>query len=339
MSDTTTSSNPLGGRDQLRQLRIALASYAKPSWWPSLFWVAFDLSAYGLLLHTVVSSTTRWQQIFASLLLGLFSARLFILGHDACHQALTPSSKANKLLGRILFLPTLTPYLGWELGHNVIHHSFTNLRGKDFVWVPPSRSEWLEQSLTRRILTELYRNPIGLLFYYLIEIWFPRLITNRGGISRSQPLLFLTDRCLAMLVPLGIAAICRGPLDFLLAFVIPFLVWNWLMSFVVLVHHSHPELPWYDSKSEWSDSTYQANVCVDVQLPSWASSILHNVLIHSPHHVNTSIPFHRLPEAQRAIWRAIPGKQLSPRLTFSYLLGILRDCRIFDSGASGWESI
>jgi len=178
-----------------------------------------------------------------------------------------------------------------------------------------------------------------LALYYLIEIWFPRLIANRGGVSRSQPTLFLADRLLVLLVPVAIASASPTPLTFLWAFLVPFLVWNWLMSFVVLLHHTHPEVPWYDTKSDWSAETYQANLCVDVDLPPWAFAILHNVLIHSPHHVDTAIPFHRLPQAQAALWEVLATHSPRPRVTLSYLRQILRECRLFDSATSRWEAL
>jgi omega-6 fatty acid desaturase (delta-12 desaturase) len=40
---------------------------------------------------------------------GFIIGRLFILGHDARHQAFTPNRKLNTWLGRMLFMPSLTP--------------------------------------------------------------------------------------------------------------------------------------------------------------------------------------------------------------------------------------
>ena len=66
----------------------------------------------------------------------LWIARLFVIGHDACHGSYTPSKVLNGWIGRIAFLPSLTPFSLWDVGHNLAHHGFTNLKGRDYVWTP-----------------------------------------------------------------------------------------------------------------------------------------------------------------------------------------------------------
>ncbi len=83
-----------------------------------------------------------WVKVFASLVAALWIARLFVIGHDACHGSYTPNKTLNKWIGRIAFLPSLTPYSLWEIGHNLAHHGFTNLKGRDYVWTPFSPSEF-----------------------------------------------------------------------------------------------------------------------------------------------------------------------------------------------------
>ena len=81
-------------------------------------------------------------KIVLGLVAGFVTGRIFILGHDACHQSYTPHRELNKVLGRIAFLPSLTPYSLWDVGHNVVHHGQTNLKGFDFVWAPLSKAEF-----------------------------------------------------------------------------------------------------------------------------------------------------------------------------------------------------
>ena len=80
-------------------------------------------------------------KIILGVVAGFVTGRIFILGHDACHQSFTPNRELNKVLGRIAFLPSLTPYSLWDVGHNVVHHGQTNLKGFDFVWSPSSKAE------------------------------------------------------------------------------------------------------------------------------------------------------------------------------------------------------
>ena len=74
----------------------------------------------------------------SSALMALATSRLFIIGHDDCHLSLTPSRRMNRIIGRLCFLPSFTPYSLWEVGHNVAHHGCNKLRGHDYVWEPLS---------------------------------------------------------------------------------------------------------------------------------------------------------------------------------------------------------
>jgi omega-6 fatty acid desaturase (delta-12 desaturase) len=93
-----------------------------------------------------------WAKMLMVVPAGIAIARLFVIGHDACHGSYTKYDWLNKVIGRIAFLPSLTPFSLWDVGHNVAHHGFTNLKGRDQVWVPMSAEEWASASKTRRFL-------------------------------------------------------------------------------------------------------------------------------------------------------------------------------------------
>ena len=101
-------------------------------------------------------------QIACAIVAGLFIATFFVVGHDACHGSLTPSDALNRVLGRIAFLPSWTPYTSCEFAHNRVHHSYTNLRGKDYAWAPFSKEEYDRLSPLRRLLERHYRSIWGL---------------------------------------------------------------------------------------------------------------------------------------------------------------------------------
>src|SRR5881227_3524628 len=52
---------------------------------------------------------------------GVLLAMLFVVGHDACHGSFTSRRWLNVAIGRLAFLPTMTPYSLWELSHNLTH--------------------------------------------------------------------------------------------------------------------------------------------------------------------------------------------------------------------------
>jgi fatty acid desaturase len=111
---------PLSERTTLRAIVLLVVDY--------VLWAA--------LMAGTVLFEAWWAKLLSGVAAGFVIGRLFILGHDACHQSLTPHRNLNKWLGRIAFLPSLTAYSLWDIGHNVVHHGYTNLKGFDFVWAP-----------------------------------------------------------------------------------------------------------------------------------------------------------------------------------------------------------
>src|ERR1039457_3569713 len=88
-----------------------------------VIWFFLDWLVLGIAIASLLIVESFWVKVFASLVAALWIARLFVIGHDACHGSYTPNQLLNKWIGRIAFLPSLTPYSLWEIGHNLAHHN------------------------------------------------------------------------------------------------------------------------------------------------------------------------------------------------------------------------
>ena len=91
-----------------------------------------------------------WMQLPFSVAAGIMIAVIFVVGHDAAHNSLTPHRWLNGLIGRIAMLPSLHALSLWQLVHNQTHHRWTNLSPDDYVWTPLSRSEFENMSRPRK---------------------------------------------------------------------------------------------------------------------------------------------------------------------------------------------
>jgi omega-6 fatty acid desaturase (delta-12 desaturase) len=265
-------------------------------------------------------------QVAAAIANGVFSATLFVVGHDACHGSLTTSAWLNQVLGRLAFLPSLTPYVTWEYAHNRVHHSYTNLWPKDYAWAPLSKEAYDRLPWWRRALERHYRTPFGLGSYYLVEYWWKHLFLPARAERQEmkRPVTFALDWLLAAAFFIGqSAAIVAwsgtltptqdswGPFTapaalWIVAWLVPFLIWNWLMGFAIYQHHNHQSIAWYNDRSEWDFFAAQVESTVHVQMPGfleWASA---RIMQHTAHHVNPKIPLYRLAESQRCLERAYP---------------------------------
>jgi len=325
--------------EQLRPVRSAGACRA-------VGLLIFDLSVYGLLWVLLLLAQPWWWKAALALGTGIAIARLFIIGHDACHGSFFPATRWwNAAVGRLVFLPSLTPFSTWELGHNTLHHGFTNLRGKDYVYAPFTRAEFAAMPGWRRRLERIYRHPLGPGLHYAIEVWWKRLwfppscdeVAPRARHFRDSMLTlgFLA----AQLAVVGAVAPATeqppGPLV-VWAVALPFVVWNALMGFVTYQQHTHPEVTWYADRREWDPVTAQIRGTVHIVFPPPFGMLLGNIMEHTAHHLDVTIPLFNLPVAQRRVEETFPTEVTRVNWSLSYYLDCCRRCKLYDYGKRKW---
>ncbi len=172
---TTESNNPRRS-DARKTVRVAMQEYLRRDSLMPVLRLLLDLTFLGVCIAGACYFSAWWAKALMVVPASVAIARLFVIGHDACHGSYTRYDWLNKLVGRIAFLPSLTPFSLWDVGHNVAHHGFTNLKGRDQVWVPMSVEEWKAASKFRRTMERIYRSGFGQGLYYLIEMWWKKLI-------------------------------------------------------------------------------------------------------------------------------------------------------------------
>jgi acyl-lipid omega-6 desaturase (Delta-12 desaturase) len=310
-----------------------------------LLLLGFDCAVLALLLAAATLLPAWPLQLASALAAGFWIGRLFILGHDACHQSYTPSRSLNRVLGRIAFLPSLTPYSLWEVGHNVVHHGYTNLKGVDFVWAPLSRQEYAALSPLRRLCERLYRSGWGCGAYYLVEIWFKRMFFPAAAHMPTRRPVFLADNLLVSaaalawigaLVAVALAADRPPGSTLLFGFVIPWLFWNTMIGFVVYVHHTHEEVRWYTDKKAWAEALPFVSTTVHLTFPGRIGALLHHIMEHTAHHVSMSVPLYRLRAAQKLLEDKLAGAIVVQRFSWRWYFRTARRCKLYDFAALRW---
>ena len=108
------------------------------------------------------------------------------------------------------------------------------------------------------------------------------------------------------------------------------------MGMVVLLHHTHPKVRWYDRQADWSFYRSQVAGTVHVVFPKWLGVLLYNIMDHTAHHVDPKIPLYRLPESQRAIESLFVEDVIVTRFRLADALRICRQCRLYDFRRRRW---
>lgn len=326
-------------------IRSWLAPISSPSTARALALVLLDVALFVAGLAAAVLARHPLVQLLAGAATGLVISRLFILGHDACHQSLTRHRALNRWLGRLVFLPSLTPYSLWEVGHNVVHHGYTNLRGFDFVWQPRSLDEYRALSAWKRGLERVYRSGWAPWLYYLIEIWWTRMFFPSRATMPTRRAVFTRDCWLVSAFAIawvaGLAAAgfaTQQSVAWLLTvgFALPFIVWNGMIGFVVYVHHTHLGVAWYEDKASWSASQPFVSTTVHLTFRSAMGTVLHHIMEHTAHHVDMSVPLYRLKRAQALLESELAGAIVIQPFSWRWYADNARRCKLYDFKARGW---
>jgi omega-6 fatty acid desaturase (delta-12 desaturase) len=328
----------------LPRLREVLSTYYRRSTALAFALLIADLALFGVAEWLVARGDSLWVQLLGGVLATVAIVRLFIIGHDACHGSLTDHDTLNKTLGRIAFLPSLTPYSLWRVGHNVVHHGFNNLKGRDFVWEPLDPAEFAALSPARRVMERVYRSAFGPLPYYLIEIWWKKLYFPGKANTPGKRAEYKWDSTLVtVFAALWVAylAVASAPgagataLAIVVGFVVPFLVWNWTVGFVVYLHHTHPDVVWYADKGSWMKAQGILHGTVRYHIRPWWNILLHNIMEHAAHHLDARIPLYRLKAAQAELARLVPDIPVI-ELSMRQYWRTVRQCKLFDFERRVW---
>lgn len=320
-----------------------------------------DVGVHGLVYLLAVALILVWPNAIigcAALAIASYKAgRLFEVGHDACHGSYTPDASLNRWIGRLAFLPSLHVYSLWRFGHNLMHHGYSNLRGKDFVWVPLTCVEYRALPRRHRALHRLYRHHsgIGIPAYYIIELWAPRLIVPRREHWRAALPGLRIDLALmigfagAMTAAAFLAAWWTAPeggpvlapalARLLAALVVPFVYTAGMVGFVVYFNHTHPDIPWYRDAADWDFARAQMEetTCLRFRLGGYVFGI-EGIMSHTVHHIDPRVPLYHLREARDCISRILGPLLVDYRFTLRDCAAIMRACKLYDYDNQCWMS-
>lgn len=317
-----------------------------------LSYFAICIVAYVVTFAALAWSSSPLLRAPLMLLNGLSIAILFVVGHDACHGSLTPSTRVNDIVGQLSFLPSFHTFTGWRVSHNTLHHAWANLREHDPGYPPYTVEEYSRLNRWRRFEARLHRTMFGVTLMYLSTVWWRYMIapaTDRramldkvGHFGRER--IVLAAYCVLLVAIAVTAGVAKGsPLlrasieDVAWVVIGPFLVFSFLIAWATFLHHTHPHVRWYNSQAEWRDAQAQLTSTVHVVFPRWAELMLNEIMQHPAHHIDPNVPLYQLANAERALERAVGRQMVVLPFSVRHVFAILRTCRLYDFKTHTWH--
>jgi omega-6 fatty acid desaturase (delta-12 desaturase) len=116
-------------------------------------------------------------------------------------------------------------------------------------------------------------------------------------------------------------------------FLLPFLIFNGLISAAIFLHHTHYAVPWYASLEEWKQGAGAIYGTVHVEFPWIFRKLILHIMEHNAHHYAPSLPLYRLSAVQDLVKR--PGV-VTWQFSLSEYLNVCARCKLFDYATSRW---
>ncbi len=301
-----------------------------------------DLAFYLIIMFGIFTVKSILVKIILGLLAGIVVSGMFVWAHDAAHGSLFKNKLLSEILGTIFMLPSLNIYRLWSYGHNRVHHGFTSYSNLDWIWRPLTIQEYRNMSKFKKKCYRVERSLYGCGLHYIYKVWWPKMIMFMpSDINSSKKNIIRISKAITLLFVLTIGIIyyhSGGVISIISALILPFIVFNYVISLIVYLHHTHPNLPFFADRNEWNISI-GALYCTTVINTNWLiNKLTHNILIHTPHHVDIRIPFYRLKYAFLDIKKYYSKYLHEYDLDFTTLKYIFKVCKLYDYKNHVWYS-
>lgn len=281
-----------------KALILATRPYAKENRTKS--WL-YTLSTLFFLL--VALAGTIWNfhiagRIFCSILSGLLIVRMFVIYHDHQHHAILDRSPLAKIIFTLFGLYVLAPTSIWKRSHDHHHKHNSKLFSASIGSYPiMTRQKFYSSSRPERIAYLATRHPVTIGLGYLSMFVIGMCIASFTSSPRRH-----VDSLLALIIHIitGFTLWWFGGFTaLLLTQIIPFTVACGLGAYLFYAQHNFPGVTFRDN-GEW---TYEAAALESSSymlmnpVMRWFTA---NIGYHHIHHINSRIPFYRLPEVMAA---------------------------------------
>lgn len=318
-----------------------------------ILFLCIAYALYGVTTYLLYTAESLWALIAFAIIRGLTIGPTFIVGHDACHEALTPSARWNRVLGQIALLPSWHSFTAWRFRHNFIHHRHTQVLELDDGYPPADAAQFRRMTFLQQLRYRLSRTiPFTGLLYFpeWLESHFLPSATRRKEYKIAGR-YFALDYALVIVwmvlefalfaglfSGLGLIAESNFHPVVMLFFgiVVTQFFWHWEMGFVTFLHHFHPDVAWYREFEAPSAAERQLISTVHVKFPAGFNWGLFNILEHTAHHISPQIPLYQLANAQAALKKAYPEHVTQEKFSLVTVCKTFATCKCWDPIGKRW---
>jgi fatty acid desaturase len=308
-----------------RQVRPSLPAHAFDPVPSRLAWLTLHV---GIIVGGIVAIAHGvggwWAAPLFAILIGHSFAGCAFVGHETLHGAVVRQRGLRHMVGWICFLPfTLSPRL-WVAWHNKTHHAHTMSMARDPDCYP-TLEVYHKQPLTQAAdkVSFAADRPLGfitLLFGFSGQTLQMLLRWSKSVMSKRERVLTWIET-LAGLAVWAALLVYLGPLKFLVACTLPWLIGNVIVISYILTNHS---------LSPHTDVNDPLVNSLSVTLPKLFEVLHLNFGLHVEHHLFPSMSSKYAPLVRDELVRQWPERYQSLPL-MTAMLQLARTPRVYVS--------
>ena len=287
--------NPRSGRE----LYTATVPYTKEVVAKSWFMTISTLVIIALSLLFAVVAPWWPLQVAASVFGGMCMVRGFAIFHDYMHGSILRNSWLAKGLFNSYGALMLTPPSVWRKNHNY-HHAHVGKTSESYYGsvLTKTTDDWDEMSLLERLKYRLIRNPLTIVFGYITVLLYcfciePLIVNLRKHWDSVVVIALHLTLILVFYSFLGVAATVYG-------YLLPLWVASAVGAYLFYVQHNWEGMR-YLPEDDWNYFDAAVHSSSYLKLGPVMRWFTANIGYHHIHHLNSKIPFYRLPEAMAGI--------------------------------------
>ncbi|HLX90403.1 MAG TPA: fatty acid desaturase [Puia sp.] len=236
-------------------------------------------------------------RILSSMVAGLLVVRFFIIYHDYEHHTILQKSLPAKIIMTIFGIYILAPASIWKRSHDYHHNHNSKLFTADIGSFPiVTKKQFQSMSKKDRMVYLAIRHPLNILFGY-ITIFIVGMCA-RSFISSPKKHY---DSLIAIFIHIiGSILVIHyfGWLSWLLFVVVPLFIACGFGSYLFYAQHNFTVVTFKERKAwQYEIAAMESSSYMKMnKVMEWFTG---NIGYHHIHHLNSRIPFYRLPEIMK----------------------------------------
>lgn len=282
-----------------KKLILATKPFAKEIRWKSWFHTITGLSLLILSITGTFLIPYLVGKIMCSLFTALLLSRVFIIFHDYQHHTILNKSIIAEILFTIFGIYMITPPSIWKRSHDHHHNNNAKLYSASIGSYPiMTKQKFMDASKSERFFYLAVRHPLNMFFAYFTTFIYGMCIQSFTSSFRKH-----WDSLLVLIIHFSITVLLIihfGWLTWLLGFSLPFFLSHMLGAYLFYAQHNFPGVI-FCSNTSWTYTNAALKSSSYMKMNWFWKWVTANIGYHHIHHLNSRIPFYRLPETMKAI--------------------------------------